>query len=83
MGGSPTPVGHHSWRFWARGDEVRVAYDPRGDLPSRAAEDLHTPVRNWVLGISTGLTMLLHALIVLTARGRDGQAQEARQDASP
>lgn len=84
VGGSPVPLGHHSWRFWDDGDQVQVAYDPRGDLPSRAADDLHTPVRNWVLGISTGLTALLHALIVvLAARGRQGQAQEARQDTSP
>jgi hypothetical protein len=33
VGGSSPPWSAHAWRFWAEGDEVRVAYDPGASTP--------------------------------------------------
>lgn len=65
IGGRSPSVTAHAWRFWEVGDHVRVAYDPSGDLPSRAADDLRMPIRTWLAGIAMAATMLLHVLIVM------------------
>lgn len=66
IGGAPPPLTHHTWRSWQEGDQVRVAQDPTGNLSSRAATDLHTPIRTWSVIIGLPLTVLLHVLVALT-----------------